>query len=88
MCKKQYLTRFRSSLAIAAIAVGLVAGQSLPAAAHVGVATQPDRARREQVQMHRNLNYAPVQPALTYASSAPPDYCDLPSAGCESYLSN
>ncbi len=88
MCKKQYLTRFRSSLAIATIAVGLVAGQSLPAAAHVGVATQPDRARREQVQMDRNLNYAPVQPALTYASSAPPDYCDLPSAGCKSYLSN
>jgi hypothetical protein len=49
---------------------------------------QRDGAGREQVQMHRNLNHAPVQPALTSASSAPPDYCDLPSAGCESYLSN
>jgi hypothetical protein len=88
MCKKQYLTRFRSSLTIATIAVGLLAGQSVPAAAHVGVATQPDRAGREQVQMHRNANYAPVRPARTYTSSAPPDYCDLPSAGCESYLSN
>ena len=88
MCKMQYLTRFRNSLAIATIAVGLVAGQSLPAAAHVGVAMQPDRGGREQVQMHRNVDYAPVQPARTYASSAPPDYCDLPSAGCESYLSN
>jgi hypothetical protein len=87
MCKMQYLTRFRNSLAIATIAVGLVAGQSLPAAAH-GVAMQRDEAGREQVQMHRNLNHAPVQPALTSASSAPPDYCDLPSAGCESYLSN
>ncbi len=87
MCKKQYLTRFRSSLAIATIAVGLVAGQSLPAAAHVGVAMQPDRGGREQVQMQMHRN-APVQPARTYASSAPPDYCDLPSAGCESYLSN
>ena len=88
MCKMQYLTRFRNSLAIATIAVGLVAGQSLPAAAHVSVAMHPDRAGREQVQMHRDLNYAPVKPALTYVSSAPPDYCDLPSAGCESYLSN
>ena len=84
MCKKQHLTHFRSSLAIAAIAVGLVAAQSVPAAAQVGVATH--RARHEQVQMHRNVDYAPVQPA--YTSSPPPDYCDLPSAGCESYLSN
>ena len=88
MCKKQYLTRFRSSLAIAAIAVGLVAGQSLPAAAHVSVAMHPDRAGHEQVRMHRYVDYAPVEPALTYTSSPPPDYCDLPSAGCESYLSN
>jgi hypothetical protein len=88
MCKKQHLTHFRSSLAIATIVVGLVAGQSVPAAAHVGVVRKPDRAGREQVQMHRNVNYAPVQPALTFASPVPPDYCDLPSAGCESYLSN
>jgi len=88
MYKKQHLTRFRSFLAIAAIAVGLVAAQSVPAAAHVGVAMHPDRARHEQVQMHRNVGYAPVEPALTYTSSPPPDYCDLPSAGCESYLSN
>jgi hypothetical protein len=88
MCKKQHLTHFRSFLAIATIAVGLVAGQSVPAAAHVGVAMQPDRAGREQMPMHRNFNYAPVRPARTYASYPPPDYCDLPSAGCESYLSN
>jgi hypothetical protein len=88
MCKKQHLTHFRSLLAIATIAVGLVAGQSVPAAAHVGVAMQPDRAGREQMPMHRNVNYAPVRPARTYASYPPPDYCDLPSAGCESYLSN
>jgi hypothetical protein len=88
MCKKQHLTHFRSFLAIATIAVGLVAGQSMPAAAHVGVAIHPDRAAREQVQTHRNANYARVQPAPTYASYPPPDYCDLPSAGCESYLSN
>jgi hypothetical protein len=88
MCKTQCLTRFRSSLAIAAIAVGLVAGQTVPAAAHVGVAMHPNRAAREQVQVRRNVNYAPVQPAPTYTSAVPPDYCDLPSAGCESYLSN
>jgi hypothetical protein len=87
MCKKQCLTRFRSSLAIAAIAVGLVAGPSLPAAAHVG-AKQPHWAGREQVQMHHHLNYTPVERAPTFVSSVPPDYCDLPSAGCESYLSN
>jgi len=69
MCKKQHLTHFRSLLAIATIAVGLVAGQSVPAAAHVGVAMQPDRARREQMPMHRNVNYAPVRPARTYAST-------------------
>jgi hypothetical protein len=88
MCKKQHLTHFRSFLAIATIAVGLVAGQSVPAAAHVGIAVHPDRAEREQMPMHPNVNYAPVRPVPTSASYPPPDYCDLPSAGCESYLSN
>ena len=86
MCNKQYSTGFRSSLAIAAIAVGLVAAHSPLASAHV--ATGPDQARHEQVQMHRGLTYAPVQSAPTYTPGVPPDSCDLPSAGCESYLSN
>jgi hypothetical protein len=36
----------------------------------------------------RDFKYAPVQPAPTFVPGVPPDYCDLPSAGCESYLSN
>lgn len=88
MRKNQRLSRFRNSMAIAAIAVGLVAGASLPAAARVDAAMQPVRAAREHVRMHRDLKYAPVQPGPTFVPGVPPDYCDLPSAGCESYLSN
>jgi len=88
MSRNQHLTRIRSSLAIVALAVGLVAGASLPATARVGVAMQPGWAAREHVRTHHHPIYAPVQPGLTYVPSVPPDYCDLPSAGCESYLSN
>jgi hypothetical protein len=79
------MTSFRNSIATAAIAAGLIAGASLPAAAHVRVGVQYSRAGREHAQIDRAFNYAPVPPAATYP---PPDYCDLPSAGCESYLSN
>jgi hypothetical protein len=88
MCKNQLLTRLRSSLAIAALTVGLVVSASLPAAAHTRATMQPGWAGREHVKMHRVLNYTSVQPGSTYVPSVPPDYCDLPSAGCESYLSN
>jgi hypothetical protein len=88
MFKNQQLTRFRSSLVIAALAVGLVAGTSLPAAASLRGPTQPGWAGREYVRIHGDIKYAPVQPELTHVRGVPPDYCDLPSAGCESYLSN
>ena len=40
MCNSQHLTRLRNSLAIGAVAIGLIAGASLPAAARVGVAVR------------------------------------------------
>ena len=86
MRKDRFSTSFRGALAIAAMAVGLVAGMTLPAAAHVRVTGQHSRAGREHAQMYRAFHYAPLPPpATTYT---PPDYCDLPSAGCESYLAN
>jgi hypothetical protein len=65
------MTSFRISIATAAIAVGPMAGASLPAAAQVGVAVQHSRAGREHAQLYRAFNYAPVSPAATYR---PPDY--------------
>ena len=82
------ITRFRNYLATAAIAVGLVAGTSLSAAAYVGVAMRPGKIEPEHVQMHRHFKYARVRRGLTYRPSVPPDYCDLPSAGCARFLSN
>jgi hypothetical protein len=82
MCKNQHMTRFGSLLTIGVVAVGLVAGATLPAAARVGAAEHPSWG--EYVQTHRDF----VQPGLPYVSRVPPDYCDLPSAGCQSYLSN
>ena len=60
---------------------------NLPAAAHVDVALRSNWTGRGHVKMYRDLNYGLVQNKLIYAGG-PPDYCDLPSAGCESYLSN
>lgn len=89
MRKNLPLTRFRNYLTTAAIAVGLVtAGASLPAEAHVGVAMRSGTIEREHVQMHRHFKYARVRRGLTYRPSVPPDYCDLPSAGCVRYLAN
>jgi hypothetical protein len=86
MCKNQLLTRFRSSLAIAAVAVGLLAAASLPAAASIGVATQPNWAGPEHVQIYRHFNYAPVQPGLTYVPSESSGSCEpLPGASCQGY---
>jgi hypothetical protein len=90
--------RRRALVGFAAVAVGFVAGASLPAAAsaaenlpaaaRVDVALQPNWPGRGHVKTYRDLNYGLVQDKLTYAHGGPPDYCDLPSAGCESYLSN
>jgi hypothetical protein len=90
--------RRRALVGFAAVAAGLVAGASLPAAAsaaanlparaRVNVALQPNWTGRGHMKMYRDLNYGLVQNKLTYAQGGPPDYCDLPSAGCESYLSN
>lgn len=80
------MTSFRNSIATTAIAVGLIAGASLPAAAHVRTAMQPIRAAHEHLRVHRDFAYAPN--GLKEFVGVPPDYCDLPSAGCESYLSN
>ena len=80
------MTSFRNSIATVAIAVGLIAGASLPAAAHARAAMRPSRAAQVHVQTHRNFTYAPN--GLKDFVGVPPDYCDLPSAGCESYLSN
>jgi hypothetical protein len=80
------MTSFRNSIATIAIAAGLVAGVSLPAAAHVRTAMQPAGAAHEHTQVHRDFTYAPN--GLKEFGGVPPDYCDLPSAGCESYLSN
>ena len=88
MCKNQRLIRFRSFLAIAAVAVALVAPANVQAAARADVAMQPSWAGREHVKVHRDPNFAQVRVGATYVPSVPPDYCDLPSAGCESYLSN
>jgi hypothetical protein len=88
MRKNQLLTNFRRALAIAAMAAGLLAGASLPAAAQASLARQPSRAAQEHVQMHRDFKYEAFQPGLTFEPGVSPDYCDLPSAGCESYLSN
>jgi hypothetical protein len=85
MRQDRFSASFRGALAIAATAVGLVAVTTLPAAAHMRVAVQHSRAGREPAQVYRAFNYAPLPPATTYP---PPDYCDLPSAGCESYLAN
>jgi hypothetical protein len=87
MRKDPRLIGFRNCLATAAIAVSLVTGANLPAAAHVGAGMRANRAVREHVLV-RKLKYEPIQSGVTVTSSAPPDYCDLPSAGCESYLSN
>jgi len=88
MRNDRYSTRIRSSLAIVATTIGLVAGASLPAAARVNVAMQPGSAAHQHVRTHRHIIYTPVQPGPTFVPAVPPDYCDLPSAGCESYLSN
>jgi hypothetical protein len=86
MRRIQRLNRFQNSVAIAAVAVGLVASASVPAAAHTRAALLPVRAAQEHVQTHRQFTYAPN--GLKEFVGVPPDYCDLPSAGCESYLSN
>jgi hypothetical protein len=90
--------RRRALVGFAAAAVGLVAGASppvaasaaanLPTSARVNVAAQPNWTGREHVKIYRGLNYGLVQNGVTYSPGGPPDYCDLPSAGCESYLSN
>jgi hypothetical protein len=88
--------RRRALVGFTAVAIGLAAGASLPAAsmaatlpatARVNVAMQPNWTGRGHVKMYRGLNDGLVQNKLTYAGG-PPDYCDLPSAGCEIYLSN
>lgn len=86
MRKNQHLTRFRVALATAAITVGLI-GASLPAAAHVTAATQPARVARDHVQMYFDSKYR-LPDDLIYTPGVPPGYCDLPSAGCESFLAN
>lgn len=85
MRKGQRLIR---SLAIAAMAAGLVAGGSLPAAARSRAATQVGSAGHEYVQPDRDLKYRRVPSGMIHVPGVPPGYCDLPSAGCASYLSN
>ena len=59
MRRIQRLNRFQNSVAIAAVAVGLVASASVPAAAHTRTALLPFRATQEHVQTHRQFTYAP-----------------------------
>ena len=86
MRRSQRLNRFRNSVAIAAIVAGLVASASLLAAAHVPTTMQPVRAAHEHIRAQREFTYLPN--GLIKWNGVPPDYCDLLSAGCESYLSN
>lgn len=71
-----------NSVAIAATAVSLVASTSLPAAAHVRTVMRPVR------ESHVQREFTHLPSGLIKWNGVPPDYCDLPSAGCESYLSN
>jgi hypothetical protein len=86
MCEKRLLTGFRTSLAIAAMAICLVGGATPPAAARVLAATQPSWARGEHARIHRNLKYAPIQPGPTYELGGQSGYCEpLSGASCEGY---
>jgi hypothetical protein len=82
----------------AILSLGFAATAGLPSAARVGVIVQPAQhahfaqanwQRPEKVRNYRYFNHAaPTQPGWTYTPDLPPDACDLPSTGCESYLSN
>jgi hypothetical protein len=77
------------AVTIAVLSLGFAVTASLPATARVGVAVQPNWHRQENAQDLRYFNYAaPIEPGLTYVPNVPRDSCDLPSAGCQSYLSN
>jgi hypothetical protein len=81
-------------IAFGLLAVAVLAIEIDTAAAHCArkAARAPDsvpQQLREHVQMHRDFKYRQVEPnGAIYTPGVPPDYCDLPSAGCESYLAN
>lgn len=81
MCIRQHLTRFRNSLAIAAVAVGLVVGAGLPAAARGGVADPAHgQARWTNLYNPAGPNAAPgfgscFQSDCAFERGPNPDFC-------------
>ena len=82
------------AVALAVLSIGFAATVSFPAAAHV--AAHAPRSTWHQTgdfyfnqpaSIQRGVAPDSYPPADSH-SYPPPDYCDLPSAGCESYLSN
>jgi hypothetical protein len=78
--------------AMAVMSLVFAATASFPAAARDArnaQFVQSNRYLREHVPNHRYFNYAgSIRPGFTYVPEVPRDACDLPSTGCESYLSN
>jgi hypothetical protein len=80
------------AVAVAVMSLVFAATARLPAAARDAPNAQfaqPNRHLREHVPNHRYFNYeGSIRPGFTYVPAVPPNACDLPSTGCESYLSN
>ena len=84
--KRTNTVRSLRAVALAVLSIGFVATASFPAAARVAEHA-PRSTWHQQGQVY--FNQADSSPRNAAADSyPPPDYCDLPSAGCESYLSN
>ena len=94
MSKTNYMNNLLSlpTAAMAVMSLAFGATGSLPAVARDARYAQfarPNQYLREHVLNHRYFNYAgPIRPGTTFVPEVPPDACDLPSTGCESYLSN